>query len=43
MNKHGFSLETKGESMGDVSRIFLLYCFAFISGLLIAMAAAAVH
>ncbi len=34
MNKRGFSLETKDPSMGDISKIFLLYCLTFSLGLL---------
>lgn len=33
MDKRGFSLETKGPSMGSVSQIFLLYCLAFLAGM----------
>ena len=34
MEKRGFSLHTKGPSMGSVSQLFLLYCTAFLLGLL---------
>jgi 1,4-dihydroxy-2-naphthoate octaprenyltransferase len=33
MDRRGYSLKTKGPSMGSVSRIFLLYCLAFITGM----------
>ena len=34
MEKRGFSLETKGISMGSVSKIFLSYCIAFLAGMI---------
>ena len=34
MQKQGFSLHTKGASMNRISQLFLLYCVAFIFGLL---------
>ena len=34
MEMRGFSLETKGPSMKSVSKIFLLYCMAFIAGMI---------
>jgi 1,4-dihydroxy-2-naphthoate octaprenyltransferase len=37
MEKRGFSLQTKGESMGSVSKLFLLYCLATCGGLLLSM------
>lgn len=33
MKKAGFSLETKDSSMKEISKIFLLYCLAFILGM----------
>lgn len=35
MEKRGFSLETKGPSMNNVSHIFLFYCASFIGGILL--------
>jgi len=37
MEKRGFSLETKGASMENVSQIFILYCASFIAGALISL------
>ncbi len=37
MQRRGFSLSTKGISMGDISRIFLLYCLSFVLGNLFAL------
>lgn len=34
MERRGFSLETKGPSMGSVSGIFLWYCVAFVMGMI---------
>lgn len=34
MFQRGFTLKTKGISMGSVSKIFLLYCLAFIAGMI---------
>ncbi|WP_422478509.1 prenyltransferase [Pleomorphochaeta sp. DL1XJH-081] len=33
MEKRGFSLKTKGPSMGSVSQIFLFYCVAFLASM----------
>ena len=37
MEIRGFSLKTKGASMGSVSKLFLLYCVSFCVGLLLSM------
>ncbi len=37
MEKRGFSLETKGSSMNNVSHIFLFYCGSFIGGALVSL------
>lgn len=34
MERRGFTLETKGPSMGTVSKIFLSYCLAFIASMI---------
>ena len=37
MKKAGFSLETKDSSMKEISKIFLLYCLAFILGMVVTL------